>query len=76
VVRRAETSERSQLFDGVVSPDPLRSFGGSDLGRYVAKVISWDFEVSAEDPIVTLELVALPPEALDEALARSHIPAA
>jgi hypothetical protein len=49
---------------------------GSDLGRYVAKVISWDFEVSDEDPVVTLELVALPPEALAEALARSHIPAA
>jgi hypothetical protein len=49
---------------------------GSDLGRYVAKVISWDFEVSDEDPVVTLELVALPPEALAEALARGHIPAA
>ena len=44
---------------------------GSDLGRYVAKVLSWDFEVSDDDPIVTMELVPLSPEALEKALARS-----
>lgn len=30
---------------------------GSSIGRYLAKVVSWDFEVSDEDPIVTLELL-------------------
>ena len=43
---------------------------GSDLGQWVAKVISWDFEVSDNDPIVTLELVPLSPDALTDALAR------
>lgn len=43
---------------------------GSDLGQWVAKVIAWDFEVSDDDPIVTLELVPLAPEALAAALAR------
>jgi hypothetical protein len=49
---------------------------GSDIGTYVAKVIAWDFEVSDDDPIVTLELVPLSPEALDKALARRRTPAA
>jgi hypothetical protein len=31
---------------------------GSAIGRYPAKVIAWDFEVSDDDPIVTLELIA------------------
>jgi hypothetical protein len=31
---------------------------GSAIGRYRAKVIAWDFEVSDDDPIVTLELLA------------------
>ena len=31
---------------------------GSAIGRYPAKVIAWDFEVSDYDPIVTLELLA------------------
>ena len=35
---------------------------GSDVGEWVAKVIAWDFEVSAEDPIVTLELLPVTPE--------------
>ena len=35
---------------------------GSAIGRYLAKVIAWDFEVSAEDPIVTLELLPVTPE--------------
>jgi Mg-chelatase subunit ChlI len=30
---------------------------GSAIGRYPAKVIAWDFEVSDDDPIVTLELL-------------------
>jgi hypothetical protein len=49
---------------------------GSDLGTYVAKVVAWDFEVSDDDPIVTLELVPLSPEALAAALSRRRPPAA
>ena len=49
---------------------------GSDIGTYVAKVVAWDFEVSDDDPIVTLELVPLSPEALARALARRRSPAA
>jgi hypothetical protein len=30
---------------------------GSRIGRYPARVIAWDFEVSDDDPIVHLELV-------------------
>ena len=45
---------------------------GSDLGEWVAKVIAWDFEVSDDDPIVTLELVPLSPAALAAALARHN----
>jgi len=30
---------------------------GSDIGRWLAKVIAWDFEVNDDDPIVTLELL-------------------
>jgi hypothetical protein len=39
-------------------------------------VIAWDFEVSDEDPIVTLELLPVTPEAMERALARSRRPAA
>lgn len=49
---------------------------GSDLGTYVAKVLAWDFEVSDDDPIVTLELVPLSPDELAMALARRTTPAA
>ena len=49
---------------------------GSDIGTYVAKVIAWDFEVSDDDPIVTLELVPLSPEDLATALARRRTSAA
>lgn len=49
---------------------------GSDLGEWVAKVVAWDFEVSDDDPIVTLELVPLSPEALARALARRRTSAA
>lgn len=30
---------------------------GSAIGRYPAKVIAWDFEVSDDDPIIVLELI-------------------
>jgi hypothetical protein len=31
---------------------------GNAIGRYPAKVIAWDFEVSDDDPVVTLQLLA------------------
>ena len=49
---------------------------GSAIGRYLAKVIAWDFEVSEEDPIVTLQLLPVTPESVERALARSRPPAA
>jgi hypothetical protein len=33
---------------------------GSAIGRYLAKVIAWDFEVSDDDPIVTLDASRYP----------------
>jgi hypothetical protein len=45
---------------------------GSRVGTYLAKVVAWDFEVSDEDPIVTLDLLPVTPEAVGRALARSH----
>ena len=44
---------------------------GSRLGRYLARVVAWDVEVGADDPIVTLDLIALNPEAVARALARN-----
>jgi len=44
---------------------------GSDIGRYIAKVVAWDFEVSDDDPIVVLDLVPLTPQSVEEALERS-----
>jgi len=38
------------------------SLGMFPIGRYPAKVIAWDFEVSDDDPIVTLELLPVTPE--------------
>ena len=49
---------------------------GSSIGRYLAKVISWDFEVSDEDPIVTLELLPVRPSEVERLLGRNRNPAA
>lgn len=49
---------------------------GSPLGRYLAKVVAWDFEVSEDDPIVVLDLVPLTPESVERAIQRSHSSAA
>ncbi|SRR6266508_5849569 len=49
---------------------------GSRIGTYLAKVVAWDFEVSDEDPIVTLDLLPVTPEAVERALARSRTSAA
>ncbi len=44
---------------------------GSRIGRYLARVVAWDVEVGADDPIVKLDLVALSPAAVARALARN-----
>jgi hypothetical protein len=49
---------------------------GSSIGRYLAKVVSWDFEVSDEDPIVTLELLPVRPSEVERLLGRNRTPAA
>jgi hypothetical protein len=49
---------------------------GTPVGKYLAKVVAWDFEVSDEDPIVVLELVPLTPESVQAAIRRSSISAA
>ncbi len=48
---------------------------GSPIGRYIGKVVAWDFEVSGNDPIVVLELVPFTPQAVEKALLRSRTPA-
>ena len=49
---------------------------GSRIGTYLAKVVAWDFEVSDDDPIVTLDLLPVTPDAVERALARSRTTAA
>ncbi len=49
---------------------------GSAVGRYLARVVAWDFEVSDDDPIVVLELVPLTPESVEQALRRASSSAA
>ena len=48
---------------------------GSVIGKYLAKVVAWDFEVSDEDPIVVLDLLPVTPKSVSDALARSKSPA-
>ena len=47
---------------------------GSSIGRYLAKVIAWDFEVSDDDPIVTLELLPVTLNSVERAIARCRPP--
>lgn len=49
---------------------------GSSAGRWLARVLAWDFEVSDDDPVVTLELLPVAPDAVERALRRNHTPAA
>ncbi len=49
---------------------------GSPVGRYLAKVVAWDFEVSDDDPLVLLELIPLTPESVEQAIRRSGSSAA
>jgi hypothetical protein len=45
---------------------------GTHAGRWLARVLAWDFEVNADDPIVTLELLPVSPEAVRRALDRNR----
>lgn len=45
---------------------------GSSIGRYLAKVVAWDFEVSDDDPIVTLELLPVKPSEVARLLDRAR----
>lgn len=58
-----------------VTPGSVVVLGGR-VGTYLAKVVGWDFEVSDDDPIVTLDLLPVTPEAVQRALARSRTSAA
>jgi hypothetical protein len=49
---------------------------GSVIGRYLDKVVAWDFEVSDADPIVVLDLLPVTPKSVADALARTKAPAA
>jgi hypothetical protein len=49
---------------------------GSSIGRYLAKVIAWDFEVSDEDPIVSLQLLPIRPSEVERLLGRNRTSAA
>ena len=45
---------------------------GSHAGRWLARVLAWDFEVDGGDPIVTMELLPVAPDAVERALARNR----
>lgn len=49
---------------------------GSSIGRYLARVVAWDFEVRDDDPIVTLDVVPVRPSEVERLLRRNRTPAA
>ena len=49
---------------------------GSAIGRYLATVVAWDFEVDPDDPIVVLDLLPIRPSAVERLLERNRTPAA
>lgn len=49
---------------------------GTSIGRYLAKVVAWDFEVSDDDPIVTLALLPVRPSEVARLLGRNRMSAA
>lgn len=49
---------------------------GSSIGRYLANVVSWDFEVSDDDRIVTLDLQPVRPSEVERLLCRNFTRAA
>lgn len=46
---------------------------GSSIGRYLAKVVAWDFEVDDNDPIVVLELLPIRPSEVARLLGRNQM---
>jgi hypothetical protein len=44
---------------------------GTHAGRWLGRVLAWDFEVNADDPIVTMDLLPVNPEAVRRALDRN-----
>ena len=49
---------------------------GTHAGRWLGRVLAWDFEVNADDPIVTVDLLPVSPEAVQRALDRNRPSAA
>jgi hypothetical protein len=49
---------------------------GTHAGRWLGRVLAWDFEVNADDPIVTVDLLPVSPEAVQRALDRNSPSAA
>jgi hypothetical protein len=45
---------------------------GSSIGRYLAKVVAWDFEVDDDDPIVSLDLLPIRPSEVARLLGRNR----
>jgi hypothetical protein len=45
---------------------------GSAIGRYLATVVAWDFEVDPDDPIVVLDLLPIRPSAVERLLERNR----
>ena len=45
---------------------------GTHAGRWLGRVLAWDFEVDADDPIVTVDLLPVSAEAVQRALDRNR----
>lgn len=45
---------------------------GSSIGRYLAKVVAWDFEVDGDDPIISLDLLPNRSSEVDRLLRRNQ----
>lgn len=58
-----------------VAPGAVVLLGGA-IGRYLATVVAWDFEVDPDDPIVVLDLLPIRPSAVERLLERNRTPAA
>jgi hypothetical protein len=49
---------------------------GSRIGRYLARVVAWEFDVSETDPVVVLDILPLRPSEVDRLLrSRREAPA-
>jgi hypothetical protein len=45
---------------------------GTHAGRWLGRVLAWEFEVGADDPIVTMDLLPVSSEAVQRALDRNR----